>query len=146
MAKPTYEDALASLGIDYPDETIKRNVTRKLGAAISTLYGAVGEDVFDLMPNDERPAELVMTYLDDLYYNRGTSAKVSGAVRESVKTMELQLRLELRDLREQTDISGDTVPIITDATGQEMVAALLEIKDAIENQNGGTDAEEAAAV
>lgn len=97
---PTYEDALQSLGIDCPDETIKANVTRKLKAAISTLYGAVGEDVFDLMPNDGRPTELVMAYLEDLYYCRGTSAKVSGAVRESVKTMELQLRLELRKLRE----------------------------------------------
>lgn len=99
MAKPTYDDAIKSLGIDYPDEIIKANVTRKLGAAIGTLFGAVGEDVFDLMQDDKRPAELVMTYLDDLYYNRGTSAKVSGAVRESVKNMELQLRLELRDLR-----------------------------------------------
>lgn len=96
----TYEDALASLGIDYPDDTQKKNITRKLGAAIDTLYGAVGEDVFDLMPNDNRPHELVAIYLDDLYYNRGTSAKVSGAVRESVRTMELQLRLELRRLRE----------------------------------------------
>lgn len=95
----TYEEALVHLGIDYPDESTKTIVTQKLAAAIKTLRGAVGEDVETFMPNDERAKELVITYLDDLYANRGTSAKVSGAVRLSVQTLELQLRLELRRLR-----------------------------------------------
>jgi hypothetical protein len=95
----TYEEALVHLGIDYPDESTKKIVTQKLAAAIKTLRGAVGEDVETLMPNDERAKELVITYLDDLYTNRGTSAKVSGAVRRSVQAMELQLQLELRRLR-----------------------------------------------
>lgn len=95
----TYEEALVHLGIDYPDDSTKKIVTQKLAAAIKTLCGAVGEDVETLMPDDERAKELVITYLDDLYANRGTSAKVSGAVRLSVQTMELQLRLELRRLR-----------------------------------------------
>lgn len=97
----TYEEALVHLGIDYPDDSTQRIVTQKLAAAIKTLHGAVGEDVEILMPDDERAKELVITYLDDLYANRGTSAKVSGAVRLSVQTMELQLRLELRRLREE---------------------------------------------
>lgn len=96
----TYEDALISLGIDYPDKTQEKNVTRKLAAALETLYEAVGEDVYELIPECAQANELVATYLDDLYYNRGTSAKVSGAVRESVKNMELQLLLKLRRLRE----------------------------------------------
>ena len=97
---PTIEDALASLGIDYPDEIVLKNVNRKLAAAIETLYGAVGEDVYDLMPGSERANELVMTYLDDLYYNRGVGAKVSGSTRRMVADMELQLRLELRGKRQ----------------------------------------------
>lgn len=95
----TYEEALVHLGIDYPDESTKQIVTQKLAAAIKTLRGAVGEDVETLMPGDERAKELVITYLDDLYSNRGVSAKVSGAVRRSVQTMELQLTLELRARR-----------------------------------------------
>lgn len=95
----TYEEALVHLGIDYPDDSTKKVVTQKLAAAIKTLRGAVGEDVAELMPDDERAKELVITYLDDLYANRGTSAKVSGAVRRSVQAMELQLQLELRRLR-----------------------------------------------
>lgn len=97
----TYEEALVHLGIDYPDESTKQIVTQKLAAAIKTLRGAVGEDVETLMPNDERAKELVTTYLDDLYSNRGVSAKVSGAVRRSVQTMELQLQMELRRLRKE---------------------------------------------
>ena len=97
----TYEEALVHLGIDYPDESTKLIVTQKLAAAIKTLRGAVGEDVETLMPDDERAKELVITYLDDLYSNRGVSAKVSGAVRRSVQTMELQLQMELRRLRKE---------------------------------------------
>lgn len=101
---PTIEDALASLGIDYPDEVITKNVTRKLNAAIKTLYDAVGEDVEDLLPGDERAAELVLIYLDDLYYNRGVGAKVSGATRRMVADMELQLRVSLQRKREAASV------------------------------------------
>lgn len=97
----TYEEALVHLGIDYPDESTKQIVTQKLAAAIKTLRGAVGDDVETLMPDDERAKELVITYLDDLYSNRGVSAKVSGAVRRSVQAMELQLQMELRRLRKE---------------------------------------------
>lgn len=98
---PTYEDALTYLGIDYPDDVIAKNVKRALATAVKTLYGAVGEDVEELLPGDERATELVLIYLDDLYSNRGVSAKVSGATRQLVHTMELQLRMELRTLREE---------------------------------------------
>lgn len=101
---PTYEDALAYLGIDYADDVVQKNVTRALAAAIKTLHGAVGEDVETLMPNDDRVRELVLVYTDDLYSNRGLSAKVSSATRQLVQTMELQLRLELRTLREAVSV------------------------------------------
>lgn len=98
---PNYEDALVHLGIDYPDENIKKIVMQKLAAAVATVQGAVGADVDLLLPDDPRVKELVLTYLDDLYSNRGMSAKVSNAVRLSMASMELQLRMELRQLREE---------------------------------------------
>ena len=97
---PTVEDALEYLGIDYPDDLIRKNVTRALATAIKILHGAVGEDVETLMPMDSRVLELVLIYTDDLYSERGVSAKVSGATRRLVADMVLQLQLELRTLRE----------------------------------------------
>ena len=98
---PTYEQALEYLGIDYADDVVKNNVNRALATATKTLQGAVGSDVLTLMPDDERVRELILIYTDDLYSNRGVSAKVSNAVRLSVTSMELQVKLELRKLREE---------------------------------------------
>lgn len=98
---PTFEDALAYLGIDYPDDIIRKNVTRALATAVKTLHGAVGEDVETLMPDDPRAQELVLIYLDDLYSERGVAAKVSGATRRMVADMVMQLQMELRTLREE---------------------------------------------
>lgn len=98
---PTVEDALVYLGIDYPDDVIRKNVTRALATAVKTLHGAVGEDVETLMPDDPRAKELVLIYLDDLYSQRGISAKVSGTTRRMVADMVLQLQMEMRILREE---------------------------------------------
>lgn len=97
---PTVDEALAYLGIDYPDPVVTANVTRALATAEKTLHGAVGEDVEDLMPDDPRAKELVLIYMDDLYSERGVSTKVSGATRRMVADMVMQLQLELRTLRE----------------------------------------------
>lgn len=104
---PTIEEALEHLGIDYPDPVVSNNVARALASAKQTLYGAVGADVEEYLPGDARTTELVLTYLDDLYDERGVSAKVSGATRRLVQVMELQLRLELRAAREAA--GGDSV-------------------------------------
>lgn len=96
---PTVDEALLYLGIDYADEVTEANVTRALATAVKTLHGAVGADVEALLPDDPRAKELVLIYLDDLYSTRGVSAKVSGATRQLVHTMELQLLLELRAAR-----------------------------------------------
>lgn len=96
---PTYEEALEYLGIDYADDVVERNVKRAMATADKTLRGAVGADVLELLPGDERVKELALIYTDDLYSNRGVSAKVSGATRQLVHTMEWQLKLELRQLR-----------------------------------------------
>ena len=98
---PTVEEAIQYLGIDYVDEVITANVTRALSTAVKTLHGSVGEDVNVFLPNDPRAQELVLIYTDDLYSNRGVSAKVSGATRRMVADMEWQLRLELRQKREE---------------------------------------------
>lgn len=98
---PTYEEALEYLGIDYADDVVKHNVTRAMATASKTLQGAVGSDVLKLMPDDERVKELTLIYTDDLYSTRGVAAKVSGATRQLVHTMELQLRLELRAMRKE---------------------------------------------
>ncbi len=92
----TYDDALAHLGIDYADEMVERNVQRALATAVKVFHGAVGADVETYLPGDPRADDLVLTYLDDLYSERGVSAKVSGATRRLVADMEDQLRLELR--------------------------------------------------
>lgn len=98
---PTVEDALLYLGIDYADEVIRKNVTRALATAVKTLHGAVGEDVEKLMHNDPRATELVLVFLDDLYSQRGVSAKVTGNTRRMVADMVLQLQMELRRRREE---------------------------------------------
>lgn len=97
----TVSDALAYMGIDYADDMVTANVTRALATAVQVLHGAVGEDVGTYLPDDPRVEELVLIYTDDLYSDRGVSAKVSGATRRLVADMELQLRLELRQAREE---------------------------------------------
>lgn len=104
---PTKEDVLAYLGIDYADEVVEKNVTKAMNAAWQTLLGSVGEDVETYLPNDPRVEQLVKDYTDDLYSERGVSAKVSNATRMMVSTMELQLRLELARAREKV-VGGES--------------------------------------
>ena len=101
---PTFEEALDYLGIDYADDVITNNVSRAMATAARTLRGAVGSDVEEFRPDDERVKELALIYTDDLYSNRGVSAKVSAATRRMVQTMELQLRMELRKMREEASV------------------------------------------
>lgn len=93
---PTLDEARMYLGIDIADDDmVNANLKRCLATATKTLHGAVGEDVEEYLPGDPRITELVLIYTDDLYSERGASAKVSGATRRLVYDMELQLRLEL---------------------------------------------------
>lgn len=97
---PTLEEARLYLGIDYADEVTDKNVTRALNTATKMLQGAVGDDLETYLKDDPRVDELILIYLDDLYSERGVSAKVSNATRHLVTTMELQLKMELRAARE----------------------------------------------
>lgn len=98
---PSYEEALQHLGIDYADDMVTANVIRALNAAKAYLQGTVGEDVFDLLPDNPKVGRLVLTYLQDLYDERGTSAKAGNAKREMIHSMEWQLKLELARKREE---------------------------------------------
>ena len=97
---PTIDDALAYLGIDYPDDMIRKNVTRAMATAMETVREAVGTDVELLLPDDPQAAELVLIFTDDLYSERGVSAKVSGATRRMVADLVLHLQLKMQRLRE----------------------------------------------
>ncbi len=96
----TLEDARLYLGIDYPDDVTDTNVMRCMKTSEAVLHGAVGEDVATYLPDDPRIDELKLIYLEDLYSQRGISAKVSGATRRLVADMEQQLRMELRTAKE----------------------------------------------
>lgn len=101
---PTINDALLYLGIDYTDDTVTANVTRALIAARQTVLGAVGDDVDTYLPDDPRVTELILIYMEDLYSQRGASAKVKNATRKLVLSMESQLRLELARAKEEAGV------------------------------------------
>ena len=100
----TEEEALQHLGIDYADAVVSSIVGSKLQTAIKAMHGAIGKDVETYLPHDPRVKELVLIYLEDLYSQRGLSAKVSGATRRLVADMELQLRAELRTAKEEVGV------------------------------------------
>ena len=98
----TLEGALRHLGYDEVDEVTTAKVTDELDEARSYLQGAVGEDIFDLLPDDHRVDILLKAYLDDLHDDRGTtSAKANNAKREMVNSTEIQLRMTLARKREE---------------------------------------------
>lgn len=98
----TVTDALKHLGYDEVDEVTTKKVTDELAEAISYLRGAVGEDIFELLPDDSRVDILLKAYLDDLHDDRGTtSAKANHAKRDMVHSTEWQLKLTLSRKREE---------------------------------------------
>lgn len=101
----TIEDALDHLGIDYEDDKVTRNVAAALKDAQTYLRSVVGDDVLDLLPNDNKVDRLVRCYLAEMYDERTTSAKAGNAKREMIHSMELQLRLELARARESAGVS-----------------------------------------
>lgn len=98
----TVEEALQSLGYDYTDATVRAVGTRKLAAAEMRLKRAVGDDVWELLPDDPEAIDLLMAYLEEAFDERGTtSAKAGNAKRAAVVDAELHLRLELARKREE---------------------------------------------
>lgn len=97
----TIGDVMDHIGIDYADETVTKNVEKAWKTAEQVMLGSVGDDVRQYLPDDPRVDDLVLIYADDLYSERGVSAKVGNATRQMVSTMELQLRLELARAKEK---------------------------------------------
>lgn len=97
---PTIAEILQYLGIDYADEVVVANVTSALNDAKSYLQSAVGDDIFERLPDDPKVARLLKVYTQEMYDERGTSAKAGSAKREMIHSLEWQLRLELARLRE----------------------------------------------
>jgi uncharacterized phage protein (predicted DNA packaging) len=101
---PTVEDFLRYLGYDQTDAMIQKNATSALEDAKAYVQGALGEDAFELLPNNPKLNRLVKVYAKDLYDERGsTSAKAGNAKRDMIHSMELQLRLELARKREERE-------------------------------------------
>ena len=95
------EEAIQQLGYDYTDATVRATGARKFAAADKRLKRAVGDDIWDLLPDDPEAIDLLMCYLEESFNEQGvTSAKVSNAKRAAVVDAELHLRLELARLRE----------------------------------------------
>lgn len=97
----TLQDALDYLGIDYADNMISLNVQRTINTAKKILEGAIGDNAENVLKDDPRINELILIYIEDLYYNRGTNQKVSSAIRNIVQSMELQLKMDYRKAKER---------------------------------------------
>ena len=97
----TIHDAAQHIGIDYlDDEMTLGNLQRALDAALYRLYGAVGRDVETYLEGDPRVDQLVLIYTEEGYDNHPGSAKQDAAKNHLRENLELQLRLELRILKE----------------------------------------------
>lgn len=97
----TIHEAAQHIGIDYlDDEMTVANLQRALDSSIYRLYGAVGRDVETYLENDPRVDMLVLIYTEEAYDNHPGSAKQDAAKNHLRDNLELQLRLELRTLRE----------------------------------------------
>ena len=99
----TITEAAQHIGIDYLDDEMTRaNLQRALDSAIYRLYGSVGRDVETHMEGDPRITTLVLIYTEEAYDNHPGSAKQDAAKNHLRDNLELQLRLELRTLREES--------------------------------------------
>ena len=97
----TLNDAAQYLGIDYLDDVMTvANLQRALDSAIYRLYGAVGRDVETYLEGDPRVDQLVLIYTEEAYDNHPGSVKQDAAKNHLRDNLELQLRLELRVLKE----------------------------------------------
>ena len=94
-------EAAQHIGIDYLDDAMTvANLQRALNSAIYRLYGSVGRDVETYMDGDPRVDQLVLIYTEEGYDNHPGSAKQDAAKNHLRDNLELQLRLELRTLKE----------------------------------------------
>ncbi|MDE6730875.1 MAG: hypothetical protein K2J71_08910 [Oscillospiraceae bacterium] len=99
---PILEETLDYLGIDYVDDAVRRNAQMALDAAADVIRGAVGDDVYEMLPDSRKLKELTLLHTADLYDERNTTTPKANAVnRKIVDSMEWQLKLELRRKKEE---------------------------------------------
>lgn len=100
----TVDELLQHMGFDERDDQIVANANSALDDAEAYLKSAIGEDVFDLLPEDPKVVRLWKIYATDFYDNRSsgtsTSAKSGNAKSALVNDLEWQLRMELARARE----------------------------------------------
>ena len=97
----TINEAAQHIGIDYLDDGMTAaNLQRALDSAIYRLYGAVGRDVETYLEGDPRVDQLVLIYTEEGYDNHPGSAKQDAAKNHLRDNLELQLKLELRILKD----------------------------------------------
>lgn len=101
---PTYQDALYYLGIDEVDEQIKANVERAMATAEKKVHGSIGPDVERYLPNDPRVVELALIYTRESYDGDNLTDKARAALKHLRDDLEPQLRLELRQAKEQAGV------------------------------------------
>lgn len=90
------DEVLAYLGIDYSDDMVTKNIERTIKTADAYLKGSIGENY---PVEDPKAKELALIIISDLYDKRGVNETVSGNVRRLVDDLSLQLRLELRRVK-----------------------------------------------
>ena len=100
----TMEDAKAYLRIDYSDNMTDANVDRALKSARARMLGAVGSDVETYLPDDPRIDQLVLVYTRENYDEGELTEKEIRALKHIREDLEPQLRLELRQKKEEAGV------------------------------------------
>lgn len=99
----TLNEAAQHIGIDYLDDGMTAaNLQRALDSSIYRLYGAVGRDVEEYLDGDPRITQLVLIYTEEAYDNHPGSAKQDAAKNHLRDNLELQLRLELNAMKDNS--------------------------------------------
>lgn len=99
----TLNEAAQHIGIDYLDDGMTAaNLQRALDSSIYRLYGAVGRDVEEYLDGDPRITQLVLIYTEEAYDNHPGSAKQDAAKNHLRDNLELQLRLELNAVKDNS--------------------------------------------
>lgn len=101
---PTMQDALFYLGIDYADEMVTANVKRAMATAVKRLHRAIGNDVEIYLPGDPEAAELVLIYTREAYDADSLTEKARAALKHQREDLEPQLRLALRQAKEDAGV------------------------------------------
>lgn len=101
----TVDELLLHMGFDERDDQIVANANSALEDAEAYLKSKIGEDVFDLLPEDPKLSRLWKIHATDFYETRNSnpsaSAKTGNAKSALVHDLEWNLKMELARAREE---------------------------------------------